>query len=103
MQAATCAMCTRKRLEGLAQTPLGPTLHSKPQAAVVDCLDDPDDTLRFKTLDLLSRLTKANNVEVQPARMPPFSKPMALSWRQAHGIVIAAMPLGAGCRSLSSG
>jgi len=37
---------------------------SRSQAAVVDCLEDPDDTLRLKTLDLLARLTKANNVEV---------------------------------------
>lgn len=31
---------------------------------MVDCLEDPDDTLKLKTLTLLHRMTKANNVEV---------------------------------------
>ncbi len=46
-------------------------LHVKPaacrqehQLAVIDCLEDPDDTLKLKTLELLYKMTKANNVEV---------------------------------------
>lgn len=35
------------------------------QLAVVDCLEDPDDTLKKKTLELLFKMTKPNNVEVR--------------------------------------
>ena len=38
------------------------------QLAVVDCLEDPDDTLKKKTLELLFKMTKPNNVEVSTAR-----------------------------------
>lgn len=31
---------------------------------MVDCLEDPDDTLKLKTLELLYKMTRANNVEV---------------------------------------
>lgn len=34
------------------------------QAAVMDCLEDRDDTLKLKTLELLIKMTKPNNVEV---------------------------------------
>jgi hypothetical protein len=37
------------------------------QVAVIDCLDDPDDTLKLKTLELLATMTKSNNVEVREA------------------------------------
>jgi len=31
---------------------------------IVDCIEDPDETLKFKTLELLFRMTNANNVTV---------------------------------------
>ncbi len=34
------------------------------QMAVIDCLEDPDETLKLKTLELLVTMTKANNVQV---------------------------------------
>eukprot|EP00983_Pelagomonas_calceolata_P048976 1141296-Pelagomonas_calceolata.AAC.4 len=34
------------------------------QLAVVNCLEDPDDTLKLKTLELLYKMTRTNNVEV---------------------------------------
>ena len=33
------------------------------QSLVVDCLEDADDTLKIKTLDLLFRMTNKQNVE----------------------------------------
>lgn len=42
------------------------------QMAVIDCLDDPDESLRKAALDLLYKLTKANNVELVVARMMDY-------------------------------
>lgn len=36
------------------------------QMAVIDCLEDPDDTLKRKTMGLLYQMTKPGNVEVRP-------------------------------------
>jgi len=43
------------------------------QLAVVDCLEDPDDTLKKKTLELLFKMTKPNNVEVREARSRKYA------------------------------
>lgn len=40
------------------------------QLAVVDCLEDPDDTLKKKTLELLFKMTKPSNVEARPGSQP---------------------------------
>ena len=40
--------------------------------AVIDCLEDPDDALRLKTLALLAVMTKANNVAAVVGRLMEF-------------------------------
>jgi len=40
------------------------------QLAVIDCLEDPDDTLKKKTLELLYKMTKPSNVEVTGTLSP---------------------------------
>lgn len=44
------------------------------QVAVIDCLEDQDDTLKLKTLALLYTMTKASNVAVITERMMMFLK-----------------------------
>ncbi len=47
------------------------------QLAVIDCLEDPDDTLKKKTLELLYKMTKPSNVEVRASSLciPPSTTP----------------------------
>ncbi|KAJ9511423.1 hypothetical protein QJQ45_029917 [Haematococcus lacustris] len=51
---------------------INPQAAQEHQLAVVDCLEDPDDTLKLKTLELLYRMTKGHNVEVIVERMMQY-------------------------------
>ncbi|XP_065877520.1 AP-4 complex subunit epsilon [Euphorbia lathyris] len=46
-----------------------PDIAEQHQLAVIDCLEDPDDTLKRKTFELLYKMTKSSNVEVIVDRM----------------------------------
>ncbi|KAK4748751.1 hypothetical protein SAY87_015337 [Trapa incisa] len=48
---------------------LSPDAAEQHQLAVIDCLEDPDDTLKRKTFELLQKMTKSSNVEVIVDRM----------------------------------
>ncbi|KAI9092210.1 hypothetical protein K1719_027710 [Acacia pycnantha] len=48
---------------------LSPQIAEQHQLAVIDCLEDPDDTLKRKTFKLLYKMTKSSNVEVIVDRM----------------------------------
>lgn len=52
-------------IDGLARiVRISPKYAAEHQLAVIDCLEDPDETLKKKTLELLYKMTKPNNVEV---------------------------------------
>ncbi|CAA0812028.1 AP-4 complex subunit epsilon [Striga hermonthica] len=48
---------------------VSPEIAEQHQLAVIDCLEDPDDTLKRKTFELLYKMTKSSNVEVIVDRM----------------------------------
>ncbi|RWR74631.1 AP-4 complex subunit epsilon [Cinnamomum micranthum f. kanehirae] len=48
---------------------INPDIAEEHQLAVIDCLEDPDDTLKRKTFELLQKMTKSSNVEVIVDRM----------------------------------
>ncbi|XP_021769637.1 AP-4 complex subunit epsilon-like [Chenopodium quinoa] len=48
---------------------LSPGVAEQHQLAVIDCLEDPDDSLKRKTFELLYKMTKSSNVEVIVDRM----------------------------------
>ncbi|KAK7406999.1 hypothetical protein VNO78_08637 [Psophocarpus tetragonolobus] len=48
---------------------LSPHIAEQHQLAVIDCLEDPDDSLKRKTFDLLYKMTMSSNVEVIVDRM----------------------------------
>jgi AP-4 complex subunit epsilon-1 len=53
---------------------INPKYAAEHQMTVVDCLEDPDESIRGKTLDLLYRMTKSHNVEVVVEKMIEFLK-----------------------------
>ncbi|KAI8465281.1 MAG: AP-4 complex subunit epsilon-1 [Monoraphidium minutum] len=55
-------------------TRISPKYAVEHQVAVIDCLEDPDDTLKLKTLELLATMTKANNVQVIVERLMLYLK-----------------------------
>ena len=52
------------------QVRINPKYAAEHQIAVIDCLEDRDDTLKKKTLELLYKMAKPNNVEVRPPPPP---------------------------------
>lgn len=64
-------------IDGLARiVRINPKYATEHQFAVIDCLEDPDETLKKKTLELLCKMTKPTNVEVsnllpQPLKTDP--------------------------------
>lgn len=53
---------------------INPDFAEQHQLAVINCLEDPDDTLKRKTLELLYKMTKSSNVEVIVERMISYMK-----------------------------
>uniref|UniRef100_A0A2P2MR91 AP-4 complex subunit epsilon n=1 Tax=Rhizophora mucronata TaxID=61149 RepID=A0A2P2MR91_RHIMU len=56
-------------IDALGQLISRPEIAEQHQLAVIDCLEDPDDTLKRKTFELLYKMTKSSNVEVIVDRM----------------------------------
>ena len=44
------------------------------QLSVIDCLEDPDETLKGKTLELLFKMTYPNNIEVNISQLNRYPR-----------------------------
>ena len=62
----------------LYQVRINPKYAAEHQLAVIDCLEDPDDTLKKKTLELLFKMAKPNNVEASALLQLGLSHPVRL-------------------------
>ena len=70
-------------IDGLARiVRINPKYATEHQMLVIDCLEDPDETLKKKTLELLCKMTKPTNVEAcilsqdsAPVGSPSFCHP----------------------------
>ncbi|XP_024390606.1 AP-4 complex subunit epsilon [Physcomitrium patens] len=56
---------------------INPDFAEEHQLSVIDCLEDQDDTLKRKTLDLLYKMTKSSNVEVIVDRMISYMRTLS--------------------------
>lgn len=61
-------------LTSLIQMGSGFVMEPSYQRIVIDCLDDPDETLKRKTLDLLCHITNASNVETVCEKLLSYLK-----------------------------
>jgi len=64
------------------------------QSLVVDCLEDADDTLKIKTLDLLYRMTNKSNVEAVVERLLGYLKEAPLGSTVRKDLVFKINSLG---------
>ena len=64
------------------------------QALVVDCLEDADDTLKIKTLDLLFRMTNKQNVEPIVEKLLNYLKEAPIESSVRKDLVIKINSLG---------
>lgn len=85
-------------IDGLARiVRINPKYAAEHQLAVIDCLEDPDDMLKKKTLELLYKMTKPNNVEVSSLWFCNACLVFALSpWSFLSSLVTTGIP----CRGL---
>ena len=68
--AAAAADCPSPQTLTVSATTPNRNIHDK--AAIIDCLEDPDDSIKLKTLELLAVMTKASNVAVVVERLMLF-------------------------------
>jgi AP-4 complex subunit epsilon-1 len=64
------------------------------QALVVDCLEDADDTLKIKTLDLLFRMTNKQNVEAIVEKLLSYLKEAPIESSVRKDLVLKINSLG---------
>lgn len=64
------------------------------QALVVDCLEDTDDTLKIKTLDLLYKMTNKQNVEAIVEKLLTYLKEAPIESSVRKDLVVKINSLG---------